>query len=366
MRVAGSLLLTMGGLVLVACSSHGEASSDEGPPPAATAPAEPKMDLSADASPEPPIVLAPTSDAGLPNVDIPTVPEPGELPDPCIQVDRPTGDVEMHVGDRRFVLHVPKAYDPTKKSMLVVNIHGLTETIGMQEALTHMNVVADDENFLVLYPEGKNASFNAGDCCDPSRMNKVDDVGYVRDAIAHAEKRYCVDPAHVHATGMSNGGFLSYRLACELSDTIASIAPVAGSLGIPEADCKPTRPIAVWQTHGTDDKLVPYGGGHPFLLGNIYTFRSAAETSSFWQDFDACPAASKTTFQKDDATCETWGPCKAGTEVTLCTVKGGGHTWPGGFDASVLPGVGQFLGMTTKAFDASRVMIDFFRKHPKP
>lgn len=120
--------------------------------------------------------------------------------------------------DRTFHVHAPATYDPAKPTELVLVFHGYLETSDDIANVTKMTDKSDAHGFIVVYPQGLDDSFNAGACCGTSATNGVDDVGFVGKLIDHLEAEYCVDEKHVHATGYSNGGMLSHRLACEMSD----------------------------------------------------------------------------------------------------------------------------------------------------
>jgi polyhydroxybutyrate depolymerase len=150
---------------------------------------------------------------------------------------------------------------------------------------------------------------------------------------------------------MSNGGFLSHRLACELSDRIAAIAPVAGVLGIPT--CAPRRPVPVFHFHGTLDALVPYNGG------GALNFNSVADTMRGWAQRDGCGPTPAEFLRRGIVRCDRWSGCRLGSEVQLCTVDGGGHTWPGAFPIPL-------FGVTAREVSASELMLDFFERHPMP
>ena len=261
---------------------------------------------------------------------------------------------------RTSLVHVPDNYDPTKGTMLVLNFHGYLSA-GWQEALlTRMSAESDKRGFIVAYPEGIAASWNAGDCCGDAWDNSVDDVKFVRDLLDELEKRYCIDAKRVFATGMSNGGFFSHRLACEASDRIAAVAPVAGVLGIDPNKCSPQRPVPILDFHGTGDPMVPYDGGTPLVpqLGAGLVFRSVPATMDFWRKHNACSAFEATFFQQGDATCVRWPDCAGGAETALCSIKDGGHTWPGGLPIPA--------GKTSTDIDATATMLDFFAAHPMP
>ena len=249
---------------------------------------------------------------------------------------------------RTFEVHVPASYDPNKATPMVLNFHGLTSN-GMQEIfLTGMNLKSDAQGFIAVHPEGTGNSWNAGGCCDPAAKDMVDDIGFVTAMLDKLESDLCVDPKRVFVTGMSNGAFLSDRIGCELAARVAAIAPVAGVLVSPT--CNPARPMPVLAFHGTADMLVDYYGK------GQYGFIGAQADIDAWATRDGCTDTAVQTFQKDDTTCMTRSACKEGAEVTLCTVDGGGHTWPGGY---AIPG-----GKTTMAISATDAMWDFFVKHP--
>lgn len=262
---------------------------------------------------------------------------------------------------RTALLHVPKGYDPAKGTMLVMNFHGFSSA-GWQEALlTNMSRASDQRGFILVYPEGVVTSWNAGDCCGTAWLDAVDDLAFVEALLDRLEADYCIDPRRVYATGMSNGGFMSHRIGCALSDRFAAIAPVAGVLGVTPADCHPTRAVPIIDTHGTSDPLVPYGGGTPILptLGQGIVFRSVAETMKFWRMNNGCSAVEAVIYQHGDATCVSYPECRDGADTVLCTIDGGGHTWPGGLP---VPG----LGKTSSSLDATNTMLDFFEAHPMP
>lgn len=254
--------------------------------------------------------------------------------------------------DRTVNVHVPASYDPTMRTPVVLGFHGYTLNAETQANQSHMIAASDQDGFIAIHANGTGAllGWNAGDCCGTAASSGVDDVGLVGAILDRLETEMCIDTDRVYATGFSNGGFLSHRLGCELSDRIAAIAPVAGVMGIP--DCNPARSVPVFEVHGDADPVVAYNGG----LG----FRSVAETIAGWADRDECPpGAPAVTYQNGDATCETHTGCAGGAEVTLCTIAGGGHQWPGG---EALPGGGN----TSTDLDATAAIWSFFVAHPMP
>jgi polyhydroxybutyrate depolymerase len=210
-----------------------------------------------------------------------------------------------------------------------------------------MNDDSDARGFVAVYPQGTGLapSWNAGACCGAAASSNTDDVQFASDLIDELERRLCVDPARVFSTGMSNGGFLSHRLGCELADRIAAIGPVAGVMGIDA--CDPARPIPVIHFHGTSDTVVPYTGST--ALG----FRSVADTIDGWAERNGCTGDLEPLSENGDSRCEQVAGCPAGAEVILCTVEAGGHTWPGGTPVPL-------LGKTTADLDANETMWQLF------
>ena len=262
---------------------------------------------------------------------------------------------------RTAELHVPPSYDGNAATPLILNFHGFSSNGPEEVLLTRMSAASDKHGFVVAYPEGVATSWNAGKCCGTAWANAVDDVGFVKALVEKLSSDLCIDPRRIYATGMSNGGFLSNRLGCEMSDTFAAIAPVAGVLGIDFDACKPGRVVPVLHTHGTQDPLVPYAGGNPVLnvgLTGTLDFPSVAASVGRWREINGCDPQSTTLFHNGDATCTRWG-CVGGSEVVLCTIDGGGHTWPGGLPI-------PFLGKTSTDIDATEAIISFFAAHPMP
>ncbi len=253
-------------------------------------------------------------------------------------------------GARTMKVHVPAGYDPKRPTPVVFNFHGFGSNADQENQLAKMNAKADKETFVTVHAEGTANSWNAGACCGEAVNQKIDDVAFVGKMIDALEDRLCVDDKRIFATGMSNGGFLSHRLGCELADRIAAIAPVAGVMGMPT--CTPSRPISVMHFHGTADGLVPYNGSPS------QNFPAVQTSFGDWAKRDGCTGQPEETFSKGDSKCSTYKTCGQGTEVTLCTVTGGGHTWPGGTPYPP-------LGYTTTDLVATDAMWDFFKRHPK-
>jgi polyhydroxybutyrate depolymerase len=262
--------------------------------------------------------------------------------------------------ERTFRYHLPAARGVGPRPFLIA-LHGHGGDGRGMATLTHLDAVADEDGFVVAFPDGYDRQWNDGRGTTAPAQAGVDDVAFVSALIDHAVARWSVDPRRVYVTGMSNGGMMAHRIGCELAARVAGIAPVAGTL--PErsaAGCAPARPIPVVMFHGTDDGLVPYGGGavRTTTLGRVL---SAPDTLARWAALDRCSAATTSNEPDRDPTDGTrvarrQHACPGGNTVALFTIEGGGHTWPGGLQ--YLPAA--VIGHTSRDIDASRTIARFF------
>jgi polyhydroxybutyrate depolymerase len=155
---------------------------------------------------------------------------------------------------RHYRLHVPPGYRPDEPVPLVINLHGLGSSMDQQALLSGASEKADEAGFVVVYPQGSDVPRMWHG--EPSPAGR-EDVQFIRELVAHLQERLNIDPDGIYATGFSNGGGMAHRLACDLSDTIAAIGPVAGAYLLDER-CAPERPVPVIAFHGTADPIVPY------------------------------------------------------------------------------------------------------------
>jgi len=253
--------------------------------------------------------------------------------------------------DRKVRVHVPPSYDASANVPLVMVFHGYTETAQQIENISQMTPVSDAHGFVVTYAQGISNGWNAGKCCGTAATTQVPDVQFVSDLMDALSTDLCIDEKRVYAAGFSNGGMLSNRLACELSNRIAAFAPVSGPLAMD--GCKPTRFMPMIEFHGTGDFIVPYDGGG---LSNAI---SAPDNFDFWRTNAACTDAPAEVYKNGDTTCMESSQCQGGAAVRLCTVQNGGHQWPGGKSAGP-------AGKLTQDIDASEEMVKFFLAHPLP
>lgn len=266
---------------------------------------------------------------------------------------------------RSYVVHVPPSLDPQKPAPVVLALHGATMTGPLMAWFSGLNAKADEAGFIVVYPNGtgRRSSYfwSAGHCCGEAAQNNVDDVAFVRAVLDDLATVYRIDSRRVFATGISNGAMMAYRLAAEISDRIAAVAPVAGTMACGE--CRPTRPVPVLHIHGTEDEYVPFGGGKGPKSISAVPHCSVAETVAAWVKANGCrtdPAVEELPDLVSDGTKVTRTTCRgdaAGAEVVLITVNGGGHTWPG------RPGSAA-LGRSTRNVSANDLIWAFFERHP--
>ena len=278
----------------------------------------------------------------------------------------PSGDQNLTIDvggvKRTYLLHAPKTSPEGKTLPLVLIFHGGDGRANGMPTFTHFDGLADRQGFLVAYPDGIDKHWN-----DTRGLSTADDVGFIRSLIVELERTHEVDPKRVYAAGISNGGFFSNRLACELSDKIAAIASVAATM--PDslvAVCKPTRPISVLYIHGSKDPIVHIDGG---VVGpNHGNSISLAQASEFWRKWDETsdkPALEEFPDRAGDGTTmrrELYAGGKEKTEVLVYTIIGGGHAWPGA--SQYLPVF--IIGKASQNLDATLTIWEFFKRHSLP
>jgi polyhydroxybutyrate depolymerase len=210
---------------------------------------------------------------------------------------------------RLYQLHVPASYDGSADVPLVVDIHGLGSNAAQQQILSGMAALSEQEGFIVVYPNGVEQRWNAGICCGGT----LDDVGFIRAVVAAIEAEATIDRRRIYVTGLSNGGAMSHRLACDAADLFAAAAPMAFPVPFrPLSHCQPVRSIPVLTVMGLTDALVSYEGG---------LFPSAAQTFAYWHDINGCGAATPDVLvESGQSRCETYSACQNGVQVGLCSV----------------------------------------------
>lgn len=260
--------------------------------------------------------------------------------------------IEHDGENRNFFLYIPSSYSEAgQPTSMVFNFHGFGSNAIQQRGYSDMNRVAEQEGFIVCYPNGIDSAWNV----DWAFGSTADDLGFTSAMIDTISASYNINPGRIYSCGMSNGGFFSYQLACNLSDRIAAVASVTGSFS-PNMiqNCQPSRTVPTMEIHGTEDDIVPYDG----LAG---TAEPIEDVIAFWVNHNNCSS----TFEASDipdlnpndgstVSLNYYKECDDDTEVLFAIVDGGAHTWP----SSPL----NFAG-TNLDYDASQEIWNFFKKH---
>jgi polyhydroxybutyrate depolymerase len=256
---------------------------------------------------------------------------------------------------RDYILYIPELYDGSRAVPLILNFHGFGSNANEQMFYGDFRDIADTEGFLLVHPEGTtfigNQFWNVG---FPGISSTIDDVGFTEALIDELATLYTINLDRVYATGMSNGGFMSFLLACQLSEKIAAVASVTGSMTQNTFNnCNAQLPTPVLQIHGTDDDVVLYNGNTLSI--------PIADVISYWVDYNNCETTPSTTTLpdldvSDGSTVEhsVYENSDNGITTEHMKVIGGGHTWPG----SVLNTAG-----TNQDIDASMEIWLFFSRY---
>ncbi len=272
---------------------------------------------------------------------------------------------------RTFRLYVPGP-DAPRPLALVFVLHGGGGTgIGMVRMTDGgFHELAERDGAIIVYPDGVDRQWNDGrrDFKSRAHSENIDDVGFISWLIDRIAEEHPLDLDRVYATGISNGGMMSFRLGCGLSQRLAAIAPVVANM---PADlmrvCAPARPVSVLVTNGTEDPLIPFGGGH---VGSPRRSRglviSANDSLGFWARHNGCGAQAEVKLLPDRVPGDrtrlersVWPTCSAGVSVTLNKIVGGGHTWPGG-----QPGTPRIIvGRVSRELDGVQEIWAFFMRH---
>lgn len=257
--------------------------------------------------------------------------------------------------DRSYILYVPASYSAETEVPLIFNFHGYTSNATDQMWYGDFRPIADTAGFIVVHPQGTlldgKTHWNVGGWTTAST---IDDVGFTVALLDSLSAQYNIDPDRVYSTGMSNGGYMSFLLACQASDRFAAIASVTGSM-TPEtySACNPQHPTPVLQIHGTADGTVPYGGA-------VWT-KSIDDVVQYWKAYNQCDSAAMVTNlldsnPNDGSTVEEflYGNGTSGASTIHMKIDGGGHTWPG----TAFPS-----GSTNLDFNASLRVWKFFSQY---
>jgi polyhydroxybutyrate depolymerase len=248
--------------------------------------------------------------------------------------------------DRTYRLHKPPGL--TAAAPLVVMLHGATGTGELAEKSYGWDQLADSAHFVVAYPDGVGHTWNGHGCCGKAMRENVDDVGFITAMVGQISAGLPIDKSRVYAAGISNGGIMSYTLACN-TGIFAAIGPDSATM---LDACTAPHPTSVIHIHGTADKLVPYNGGQGWSTVNG---PSIADLNAFWRKADQCGPPDVTT--NAPLTTST-AACADKRGVVLITIDGGRHQWPGG--TTVL----EKRDPTSHALNATQTIWQFFAAHP--
>lgn len=236
-----------------------------------------------------------------------------------------TGSGTLEVGDSShsltvggndypMIVHAPPAYDGVTRLPVVFDFHGLGGNGMQQRNSSGWARTGDEQGFITVFPSGPDNGWNAGGCC----TDTPSDLDFVREAITYLDGVGCIDTKRIYASGCSNGGAMSFRVACEAADVVAAVAPVdfdcvAGGSGFGQCQCDPGRPITEMQFRATDDQAVDYG-----------TETSGARANfANWGDINMCTGDPAPLAQ--NSACQAYPMCADGVQTILCTVEGGTH-----------------------------------------
>jgi polyhydroxybutyrate depolymerase len=235
---------------------------------------------------------------------------------------------------RSFYIHVPADIEQLEKIPLLFTLHGFGSSAERIMGYSNFKSIADKNNFIVIFPQG--APFKTVLSSASSHWNSggwtvgsdVDDVDFINTIIDWITGEYNIDQERIYSTGMSNGGFMSYHLACNISARIAAIASVTGSMTEQTfEDCDPIHPTPILQIHGAQDRTVPYIGNSALGMESI------PDSLSYWAKFNACdsePVVAIADFFVESYSIEYWSyeNCLNNTQVDLIFHSTMGHFWP--------------------------------------
>ncbi len=273
---------------------------------------------------------------------------------------------------RTFIVHVPTGLRAGAKVPVVIMLHGAGGSGAGASEQTGWSREADAGGFIVAYPDGtppdpdQPASFrrnprlwNDGRKAGGFGRGNVDDVGFISALIDYLEKNYAADPDRIYLTGFSNGAAMTLRAGVELSGRLAAIAPVSEQLWYDGRTL--AAPVPMLFIVGDQDPMNPIVGGEVKLWGPAQYHPPIAQTIAAWRTMLGCGGDGQVARDNGGVKEIVWDKCSKGGEVEFYTIAGMGHVWPGG--VSHLPA--RFVGPSSNALDATKIIWEFFKSHPK-
>ena len=247
---------------------------------------------------------------------------------------------------RSFVTYIPAIYSESQPVPLIFNFHGRSSNSFQQMVYGDFRQIADTANFIIVHPQAK-PGITSSNSWGLGLMSN-DDIDFINELYSYLLSLHNIDTNKIYSTGMSNGGYMSYQLACHLSDKIAAVASVSGAMGTQtQLNCNPTRPIPILEIHGTADSILNYDQ----ILNDIEYWRffnncNITPEISVIPDIDLSDLSSVEHFVYDN--------CDNGVTTELYKINNGGHTWPGS---------NLSIGLTNADINASSEIWDFFSKY---
>jgi polyhydroxybutyrate depolymerase len=227
---------------------------------------------------------------------------------------------------RQYLVMSPKDPAPGERFPVVMVLHGLGFDRFSISTTAEWARAVEQDRFIAAFPQGVLNSWNAGPCCPAASILGVDDVGFLQRVAAQLTQRSDVDPARLYLTGFSNGGIMTYAMACARPELFAAVAPMAGTN---LSGCAPAQPVSLLHMHGDPDEVVPYDGRITVsqLLSSA-DFPPVPDSVAAWAKADGCDPAPRVTEEDGPVTREVWAGCDSGKRVELITYPGNGHSWP--------------------------------------
>jgi polyhydroxybutyrate depolymerase len=259
---------------------------------------------------------------------------------------------------REYLLYVPKSYDPAKPAPLVITLHTSMSWDSAAMAISQWNQVADEQGFLVAYPQGTGFGSKSWEMAGSETPDRMPDVIFITALIDKLEGAYNIDKARIYANGMSNGGGMAFVVSCTLSDRIAAVGLISAGLDPGWSWCTDHRPVPVIAFHGTADPVCPYKGGYSKLAGGA--FPSIPDFFANWSKRNQCGPSPLEASIAANVTRLQYTNCAENADVELYAIQGEGHQWPGGRRVAAE----WLLGPYSRNIDATRQMWEFFQEHP--
>ena len=269
--------------------------------------------------------------------------------------NRNNGSIVTSGQKREYLLYVPTSYDRSRPTPLVISMHGAGGWPVQQMNLSEWNRLAEKQRVIVVYPSGTKGTgpriWHVGR--GPGLMR---DVRFISELIDKLEAAYNIDPARIYANGFSKGGGMAFVLSCSLSDRIAAVGMVGAAQTLPWSWCTEHRAVPMIAFHGTADSFALYNGGESWVAPR--PFPAVPRWTANWARRNRCRPNPVESALAADVTRREYTNCADDAAVVLYTIRGGGHTWPGGE-----PMPEWFVGPTSRSIDATSQMWAFFREH---